>query len=307
VSWKSYASAVLAIVLIGSYASTILQQATLIALFGLLMIVIARVVQRRQFDWTTGLLVFLLIAISTITAVFLGLAFGLALFGTLVVSGVLRLRLLAIYSALGAVALILVMIPWLQIKDAEAPEGALDSLAIGAGMVNQIAENFSPEKEIYELIQTQAALINLGGEFPPTSGLGIANENRIFGAPVYSAENACGRFLTHIEPDGLWGPIETSYRERCVSPDVLSFVSLVNKFSHGLYPVTGIALLVILILSFGYRPHLRPIIIPAFLVITPYLFYDASISRYGALIVPLGCLLAVELIRPKNLLDTPSP
>jgi len=302
VSWRSFVSSGLAVILVGGYASTILQQATLIALFGLLMVVIARVVTKRELDWVSALLVFLLLLFSTLTAVFLGLAFGLALFATLVFSGVLKPKLLLTYSALASLGLALVMIPWIQIKSSQAPEGAPDSLVIGAGTATQIASNFDPEKEVYEVIQTQAALLNLGGEFPPSSGLGIANENRIFGSPAYSPEHSCGRFLTGVEPDALWGPIETNYRDRCVPLQTLSVISLVNRLSHAFYPITGLALLFSLFLSLRFAPNLRPVIIPAFLVLSPYLFLDASISRYGALIVPLGCILAVELIYPKRFL-----
>lgn len=306
VSWRSFVSSGLAVILVAGYASTILQQATLVALFGLLMVVIARVVTKRELDWGTSLLVFLLLLLSTLTAVFLGLAFGLALFATLVFSGVLKPKLLLTYSALASLGLILVMIPWVQIKSSQGPEGAPDSLVIGAGTATQIASNFDPEKEVYELIQTQAALLNLGGEFPPSSGLGIANENRIFGSPAYSPDHSCGRFLTGVEPDALWGPIETNYRDRCVPLQTLSVISMVNKLSHAFYPITGLALLLSLFLSLRFVPNLRPVILPAFLVLSPYLFLDASISRYGALIIPLGCILAVGLIHPKRFLGAQS-
>jgi 4-amino-4-deoxy-L-arabinose transferase-like glycosyltransferase len=300
VSWRLFVSSGLAVVLVAGYASTILQQATLIALFGLLMVVIARVVTKQEIDWLSALLVFSLLLLSTLTAVFLGLAFGLALFATLVFSGVLKPKLLLTYSVLASLGLILVMIPWLQIKGANAPEGAPDSLAIGAGTATQIAANLDPEKEVYEFIQTQAALLNLGGEFPPSSGLGIANENRIFGSPAYSPDHSCGRFLTGVEPDSLWGPIETSYRDRCVPLQTLSVISTVNRLSHAFYPITGLALLLSFLISLRFVPNLRPVVFPAFLVLSPYLFLDASISRYGALIIPLGCILALELIQPRR-------
>ena len=300
VSLRSFVSSGLAVVLVAGYASTILQQATLIALFGLLMVVIARVVTKNEIDWLSALLVFSLLLLSTLTAVFLGLAFGLALFATLVFSGVLKPKLLLTYSVLASLGLILVMIPWMQIKSANAPDGAPDSLAIGAGTATQIAANLDPEKEVYEFIQTQAALLNLGGEFPPSSGLGIANENRIFGSPAYSPDHSCGRFLTGVEPDSLWGPIETSYRDRCVPLQTLSVISTVNRLSHAFYPITGLALLLSFLISIRFVPNLRPVVLPAFLVLSPYVFLDASISRYGALIIPLGCILALELIQPRR-------
>jgi hypothetical protein len=34
---------------------------------------------------------------------------------------------------------------------------------------------------------------------------------------------------------------------------------------------------------------------------------DSSISRYGALVIPLGALLLVELISPKHLMKEPEP
>jgi hypothetical protein len=302
VSWKSFVSAGVAIVLVAGYASTILQQAILIGLFGLLLIVISRIVTKKKLDWFTGALVFVLLLLSTITAVFIGLAFGLALFATLVLSGVLKIKLLVSYSVLSIVAYALVMVPWSQIKSAEAPVGAADALSMGASSAGSIIGNFSAEKEIYEALLTQAALINLGGEFPPSSGLGVANENRIFGAPVYSHDDVCGRFLTHLSPDELWGKIETSYTDRCVPFRTLDLISFANRVFQFLYPLTGVALLVTLVLSISFRSSLRPIILPAFLITLPYIVMDSSISRYGILIVPLGAILLAELMAPKVLL-----
>jgi hypothetical protein len=178
---------------------------------------------------------------------------------------------------------------------------------MGASSAGSIIRNFSPEKELYEALLTQAALLNLGGEFPPISGLGVANENRIFGTPVYSHEQACGRFLTPLTPDALWGKIETSYTDRCVEVWNLDLISFVNRIAQFFYPLTGVALLVALVLSISFRSHLRPIALPAFLITLPYVVMDSSISRYGALIVPLGAILMVEFLSPKDLLrDIPS-
>lgn len=294
-SWKTYLSAGISIVLISGYASTILQQASLVGLFGLLMIVVARISTTRKFDWFTATLTFVLLLLSTLTAVFLGLAFGLALFATLVFTGVLNVKLLLSYSTLSMVAFLLVMIPWSQIKSSEAPKDALDALEMGAFNTSSTLANFNPEKEFYEALLTQTALINLGGEFPPISGLGVANENRIFGAPVYSLDQACGRFLTGQDPDSLWGKIDTSYRDRCVPLETLNLISAVNRVAQFLYPLTGLALLVTLALSIGVSSKLRPLIFPAFLITLPYIVMDASISRYGALIIPLGAVLLLEL------------
>jgi hypothetical protein len=302
VSWKTFVAAGIAIVLVAGYASTILQQASLIAFFGLLMLIISRIVTTRTLDIFTGVLVFVLLLLSTLTAVFIGLAFGLALFATLVFSGVFNVKLLVSYSILSILAFALVMVPWSQVKSAEAPVGAADALSIGASSAASLIGNFSPEKEIYEALLTQAALLNLGGEFPPVSGLGVANENRIFGAPVFSHDHVCGRFLTHLPPDNLWGKIETPYTERCVPFRTLDLISFTNRVAQFLYPLTGLALLVTLVLSISFRSHLRPIILPAFLITLPYIVLDASISRYGALIVPLGAILLVELVAPKDLL-----
>ena len=302
VSWKTFVSAGIAIVLVAGYASTILQQATLVALFGLLMVIISRIVTKKEIDWFTGVLVFVLLLLSTLTAVFIGLAFGLALFATLVFSRVFNIKLLVSYSALSILAFALVMVPWSQIKFSEAPDGAADALSMGASSAGSLLGNFSAEKEIYEALLTQAALLNLGGEFPPLSGLGVANENRIFGAPTYSPDHACGRFLTHVPPDALWGKIETTYTERCVPFRTLDLISFANRVAQFFYPLTGVALLVTLVLSISFRSHLRPIILPAFLITLPYIVMDASISRYGALIVPLGAILLVELLAPKDLL-----
>jgi hypothetical protein len=302
VSWKTLVSAGIAIVLVAGYASTILQQATLIGLFGLLMVVISRIVTKKKIDWFTAVLVFILLLLATLTAVFIGLAFGLALFATLVFSGVFNIKLLVSYSVLSILAFALVMIPWSQIKSAEAPEGAPDAIEMGAFNTGSTLTNFNPEKEFYEALMTQASLLNLGGEFPPISGLGVANENRIFGTPTYSHDHVCGRFLTGQDPDTLWGKIETSYTERCVPFRTLDLISFANRVAQFFYPFTGVALLVTLVLSIGFRSHLRPIILPAFLITLPYIVMDASISRYGALIVPLGAILLVELLAPKALL-----
>lgn len=302
VSWKTLVSAGIAIVLVAGYASTILQQATLIGLFGLLMVVISRIVTKKKIDWFTAALVFILLLLATLTAVFIGLAFGLALFATLVFSGVFNIKLLVSYSVLSILAFALVMIPWSQIKSAEAPEGAPDAIEMGAFNTGSTLTNFNPEKEFYEALLTQASLLNLGGEFPPISGLGVANENRIFGTPTYSHDHVCGRFLTGQDPDTLWGKIETSYTDRCVPFRTLDLISFANRIAQFFYPFTGVALLVTLVLSVGFRSHLRPIILPAFLITLPYIVMDASISRYGALIVPLGAILLVELLAPKALL-----
>jgi len=302
VSWKTFVAAGIAIVLVAGYASTILQQAALVALFGLLMAIISRIVTKREIDWFTGVLVFMLLLFSTLTAVFIGLAFGLALFSTLVLARILNIKLLVAYSALSILGFALVMVPWSQIKSAEAPAGAPDAIEMGARNSSYILGNFSPEDEFYQALLTQAALLNLGGEFPPTSGLGVANENRIFGAPIYSHEHVCGRFLTGQDPDTLWGKIETSYTDRCVPFRTLDLISFANRIAQFFYPLTGVALLVTLVLSISFRSHLRPIILPAFLITLPYIVMDASISRYGVLIVPLGAILLVELLVSKDLL-----
>jgi hypothetical protein len=304
VSWKTFVSAGIAIVLVAGYASTILQQATLIALFGLLMAIISRIVTRRTLDWFTAALVFVLLLLSTLTAVFIGLAFGLALFATLVFSGVFNIKLLVSYSVLSILAFSLVMVPWSQIKSAEAPVGAPDAIELGALNTGYVLTNFNPEKEYYEAFLTQAALLNLGGEFPPMSGLAVANENRIFGTPAYSHDHVCGRFLTGQDPDTLWGKIETTYRDRCVPSRTLDLISFANRVAVYFYPLTGVALLVTLVLCISFRSHLRPIILPAFLITLPYIVMDASISRYGVLTVPLGAVLLGELIKPGHLLET---
>jgi hypothetical protein len=284
---------------VSGYASTILQQAILIALFGLLMIVISRIVRTKKLDWLTSLLVFVLLLTSTITAVFIGLAFGLTLFATLVFSRVFNVKLLAAYSGLSLLAFVLVMAPWSQIKGEMAPKDSLDAISMATFSTVKTINNFSLEKEFYEAVLTQAALLNLGGEFPPVSGLGIANENRIFGSPIYTPDQACGRFLTGVDPDSLWGKIETSYRDRCVPLQTLSLVSSANQMGQLMYPLVGIALLTSLVLSLGLRPRLRPIIYPAFIVTLPYILMDSSISRYGALIIPLGAVLLVHLVFPR--------
>lgn len=295
VNWKSFTASGIAIILVAGYASTILQQATLIGLFGFLLLVISRIVETKKFDWTTAVLVSLLLFLSTMTAVFIGLAIGLALFATLVFSGVLNLKLLISYSILSILAFALVMVPWSQVKSSQAPDGAPDALSMGAFNTESTLSNFNPEKEFYEGFLTQAALLNLGGEFPPISGLAIANENRIFGAPIYSLDQACGRFLTGEDPDSLWGKIETSYRDRCVPLVTLNVISLANRVGQFFYPIVGLALLTSFIMSLGLRRTLLPLVLPAFLVTLPYIVMDASISRYGALIIPLGSVLLFEL------------
>jgi hypothetical protein len=257
---------------------------------------------RRRFDWLTAALVFTLLLLSTVTAVFIGLAFGMALFVTLLLTGVLNPRLIVSYSVLSALAFLLVMIPWSQIKSEQAPVGSFDAVSMAAFNTESTISNFNFDKEFHEAFQTQAALWNLGGEFPPISGLGIANENRIFGTPAYTVDNACGRFLVGVDPDWLWGKIETTYRDRCVPLSTLEVISQINGVAKFFYPFVGLALLVTSILSLGFRPHLRPIIFPAFLITLPYIVMDGSISRYGALIVPLGAVLLVELFTPKVIL-----
>lgn len=294
VDWRTFASAGLALILVAGYSSTLLQQAILIGLFGLLLLVISRVVIQRDFNSVTGALIFVLLLLATLTAVFIGLAFGLALFATLVFSGVWKLKMLASYSALSIVAFSLVMVPWSQIKANQAPADAFDAIEMAAFNTEATLTNFNPEKEFYEAFSTQAAILNLGGEFPPISGLGIANENRIFGAPIYSAEQACGRFLTGMDPDSLWGKIETSYRDRCVPLQTLNLISFVNRWAQFFYPLVGLALLVTLAISMRPKSKFGPLVFPAFLVTLPYVVMDASISRYGALIIPLGAVLLME-------------
>jgi hypothetical protein len=108
--------------------------------------------------------------------------------------------------------------------------------------------------------------------------------------------------LTGQDPDTLWGEIETTYTDRCVPFRTLDLISFANRVAQFFYPLTGVALIVTLVLSISFRSHLRAIILPAFLVTLPYIVMDASISRYGALIVPLGAILLVELLAPKDLL-----
>lgn len=295
-NWKTFVTAGIASVLLAGYASTILQQAIFIGLFGLLLLIVTRILEIKHLDLATSVLVFILLLSATITAVFIGLAFALALFATLVFSGVLKLKVLIGTLTLSGIAFLLVMVPWWQIKNSSSPEGSLDSLTIGSNNATAIVTNFSVEEEIHEIFQTTAALLNIGGEFPPSSGLGLAHENRIFGTPVYNAETSCGRFLTGLEPDALWGKIETSYRDRCVPLVTMDAISVINRASDALYPLTGLALLLGLLLSFKFVPRLRTLVIPAFLVLSPYIYIDASISRYGALIIPLGSVLLVELI-----------
>jgi hypothetical protein len=245
-------------------------------------------------------MVFSLIVISTAIAVFMGLAFGLALFLTLVLSGVFNLRLLISYSLLSILALSIVMVPWSQVKSALAPAGAPDAISVGASSTGNIISNFNADKEFHEALMTQLALLNLGGELPPNSGLPIANENRIFGTPIYSPEQTCGRFLTHLEPDALWGKINTEFRDRCVPWPTLALVSVANSASKFLFPLAGLALLVSLVLAVSLGKKLRPLVLPAFIITLPYILMDASISRYGALIIPLGAVLLVELLAPRT-------
>lgn len=301
VSWRTFVSSGLAMLLVAGYSSTLLQQAIFIGLFGLLLLVISRVVLQQEVNTVTGLLIFVLLLLSTLTAVFMGLAFGLALFATLVFAGVWKLKLLVSYSALSVLAFSLVMIPWSQIKSSQAPVDAFDAIEMATFNTEATLTNFNPEKEFYEAFSTQAAILNLGGEFPPVSGLGIANENRIFGSPIYSIDQACGRFLTGIDPDSLWGKIETSYRDRCVPQQTLELISFVNRWAQFLYPLVGLALLVTLAISIRPKSKYGPLVFPAFLVTLPYVVMDASISRYGALIIPLGALLLMEIVSSRYL------
>jgi hypothetical protein len=300
-SLKTYIAAGIAIVLLAGYASTLLQQASFIGLFGLLLLIISRLVTDRKLTTMTTSLVFVLILFSTLTAVFMGMAMALALFVALIFTRVLPAKSILVTLFVAAIGFAAVMVPWSQVK---LTQGALgpgsDSLAVGAGAANSIIEGFNPAKEFQELIQTKAALLNLGGELPPNSGLRIANENTIFGAPVYDGTHFCGRFLHIGSADSLWGPIETEFSNRCVPGPTLVVISLVNRVSHLFYPLVGLALLISLFLSYRFAPMLRPAILPAFVVLSPYLLLDASISRYGALIIPLGSVLLVELFAHKS-------
>ena len=297
---RSFIASGVAIVLTAGYASTLLQQATFIALFGFLLLVISRIITSRTLNKTTTGLIFALILFSTLTAAFMGMAIALALFVTLVISRALPAKSLALVLFISGFGFSLVMIPWNQIKASEAPT-ATSSIQIGANAATSLIQEFDPAGELQELIQTQAALLNLGGELPPSSGLSIANENKIFGAPVYDLIKHCGRFLHAGPADELWGKIETNYDDRCVPLPPLSLISLVNRISHLFYPLVGLALLFSLLLSYRFIPKLRFAILPAFIVLSPYLLLDASISRYGALILPLGSVLLVELLSRKAL------
>jgi hypothetical protein len=304
ITWKTFLSATLAIALVGGYSSTILQQSLLIFLFGLLLLVISRINENRKIDWPTGFLISILIGFSTVTAVFMGLAFGLTLLLTLVMCGVINIRLLASYSLISVFSFLIVMVPWSHIKSTYAPAGSPDAIEMGSSSTATAVLNFNPDKEFHEVLLTQLALINLGGELPPVSGLPIANENRIFGTPIYSPDQSCGRFLTSLDPDSLWGQINTDYESRCVHWLPLSALSKVNSITQFLFPLSGLALLVVLILSAQFGKKTRPIVFPAFIITLPYIVMDASISRYGALVIPLGAVLLFELISPKaSLLD----
>ena len=296
VSWKTFASSGLAVILVAGYASTILQQASFIFFFGVLVLIISRIVVSQRLSWPTALMAFVLILITTLTAVFIGMAMALAIFTSLVFSGVFKPKILATLFLVTTIPFALVMVPWLEIKSSQAPVGSGDSLSIGSNQASVIIENFNPGVEVFQLFQTQAALLNMGGEMPPTSGLGLAGENIIFGSPHYSVEHACGRFLFAGPADALWGPIETTYQDRCVSPRVLTIISVVNYKFYFFYPIVGLALVFSLLLSIRIFPILRPIVIPAFAVMSPYLLLDASISRYGALVIPLGCILLFHLL-----------
>jgi hypothetical protein len=263
----------------------------------------SRIVSKPTFDPVTALLAFVLILISTSVAVFMGLAFGLALFATIVFIKVFDVKLIVSYSLLAAIAFATVMVPWSQIKSEQAPVDAYDAVSMATFSASKTLNEFNPEKVFYEAFQTQLALLNIVGELPPSSGLMVANENRIFGAPVYGENDNCGRFLTGIDPDWLWGPIETIYDDRCVPQESLELISGINRVSQIFYPLVGLSLLFVLILSIGFQSNLRPIIFPAFLITLPYIVMSASISRYGALIIPLGAFLLLELITPKGLLS----
>jgi hypothetical protein len=245
-------------------------------------------------------MVFTLISFATITAVFLGLAFGMAVFVSLVMSGFFRIRVLWMYATASVLAFAVVIAPWSLIKDSQAPSDSLDAVSMAVFNTEKSLASFSLERELYEGLLTQSALLNLGGEFPPVSGLQVGNENRIFGTPIFSLDHSCGRFLTAQSPDSLWGPIQTDYTSRCVSPEVMSFISIINSIGQVFYPAVGLALVWSLLLSIRFFTFLRPIILPAFLVTLPYILMDASISRYGALVIPLGAIMLAEIFSPSR-------
>jgi hypothetical protein len=302
-SLKTYIAAGIAIVLLAGYASTLLQQASFIGLFGLLLLVISRLVTDRKLSVTTISLIVALILFSTLTAVFMGMAMALALFATVAILRILSFKSILIILVASGLSFTLIMAPWIQIKMSEAPS-ATSSLQIGANAATSLLQEVDPGQEAQELIQTMAALLNLGGELPPVSGLRIANENIIFGAPVYQQDQYCGRFLHAGSADELWGEIKTSYEDRCVPLRTLALISVVNRVSHLFYPLVGLGLLVSMFLSLRLLPRLRPLILPTLAVLSPYLLLDLSISRYGALIIPLGSVLLVELIAYKSMTKT---
>ena len=306
VTWKTYLAASIALVLLAGYATALLQQSLFVAFFGSLVFVISRILDEKKLDLVSIVSIVLLVFISTSTAVFIGMAISLALLGALAVSGIMTARIFVTPLVLMAVSFSAVMIPWSQIKSSQAPPGAQESLAIGTQAAESVLKNFNLANEGNQFVLVLAALLNLGGELPPSSGLGIANENAIFGAPTYSPDQACGRFLHDGPADGLWGkPITTHYQERCVPQLTLSLISRVNGISRFLFPVVGLAILFSLLLSLRLAPKLRPLVVPAILVLSPYLLLDLSISRYGALIIPLGSVLLVQLTFGKSIVFSP--
>jgi hypothetical protein len=302
VTWKTYLAASVSLALLAGYATALLQQSLFVAFFGSLILIIGRILDKRRLDAVSIVSVFLLILISTSTAVFIGMAISLALFVTLIASGIMNARIFIATLLLTAVSFSSVMIPWSQIKSSYAPPGSQESLAIGAQAAESFLGNFNLTNEGNQFVLVLGALLNLGGELAPTSGLGIANENSIFGAPTYSSDHACGRFLHAGPADALWGKaLTTNYQDRCVPQSTLSVISKLNVISQVLFPAVGLAILFSLLLSLRLVPKLRSLAVPAILVISPYLLLDLSISRYGALIIPLGGVLLVEFIFGKSI------
>ena len=295
VSWRTFLSAGISIALVSGYASALLQQGIFIALFGFLVLLVSRIVRVRDFDLTSITFTLLLVLFATLTAVFIGLAFSLAIFATLIFSGIWRPRVIATAIFVSAVSFTLVMVPWSQVKSSQSPPGSAESLNIGVGAATALVQNFNIANEAQQFTQVLAALLNLGGELPPSSGLIIANENVVFGSPGYSESHSCGRFLHAGPADSLWGPISTDFANRCVPQIGLSLISTANQLVYPLYPIVGLSLLFSMLLSLRIVPSLRPLTSIAFIALLPYLLLDLSISRYGALIIPLGSVLLVEV------------
>jgi hypothetical protein len=300
-SWKTVAASTLALFLIKGYAVSILQQAAFIAFFGALLIILARIAEKRKIDRATGFSILTLVSISTLTAVHIGLSIALAIFITVILSRAVSIRAIATSTLLSLIAVTLVLLSWSQVRENYAPPASQNATQIGSDLAGSLFQNFNLTNDLDRLLIVQLAVLNLTKEEQSGYDLGIAFENRLYGSPIYSPEEICGRIIP--VPVAI-SEIRTSFADRCVPQTLLSAHTLIGKVSHPFYPVTGLILIFALMLSIRHNPALRYLVLPAFLITLPYFLSFGAISRYGVMAIPLACILLFELFSRRTFVQT---